>query len=209
MRAQAGGEELRAIGFGKIELDIARRWLVARGHHAEPLQRIGLIAGARLIEIVGGIGELRRELGDEFRAHFIAAGAYGGAESGEEIGRLAAKFEAQAAHGLFGDACKRALPTRMNGGDGSLFGIDEEDRNAIGGLHGKKQAGAIRDGGVALAGVSGRGGEKMYHVGVDLLERREGEVFGVESRLQEAAVFGDILACVPIHEAEIENWSAI
>jgi len=171
LRAEAGNEELRAIGFGEIKVNIARRGLMARGHHAEPLQRIGFIAGARLIEKAGGIGELRVEFGDEFRADFVAAGADGRAESGKEIGGFAAKFKAQAAHGLFGDTGERALPTRMNGGDGALFGIDEKDWNAIGSLHGKEQAGTIRDGSVAFARVSGRGGEKVNHVGVNLLER--------------------------------------
>lgn len=73
---------------------MARRRLVARGHHAEPLQRIGLIARARLIEILGSVRELRGEFGDEIRADFVTAGADGWAESGEELGRLAAKFEA-------------------------------------------------------------------------------------------------------------------
>lgn len=93
----------------------------------------------------------------------------------------------------------------MNGGNDALIGIDEKNRDAIGGLHGEKQAGAIRDGGVALAGVSRRGGEKVNHVGVDLLERHEREIFGAERGLQEAAVCGDIFARVPFHEAEIQD----
>jgi len=190
-------------------VDIARRGLVARGRHAEPLQRIGLIARSRLIEIAGGIGELRGEFGDEFRAHFVTAGADGGAESGEEISGLAAKFEAQAADGLFRDAGKRALPTRMNGGDGAFFGINEKDRNAIGGLHGEKKTGAIRGGGVALACVTGRRGEEVDHVGVDLLERREREIFSAERGLQEAAVLGDVFTRIPFHEAEIEDLLGI
>jgi len=71
LRAQAGGEELRAVGFGKIQVDIARRGLVARGRHAQPLQRIGLIAGARLIEIAGGVSELRGEFGYEVGADLV------------------------------------------------------------------------------------------------------------------------------------------
>ena len=205
LRAQAGGEELRAIGFGEIEADIARRGLVARGHHAEPLQRIGFVAGARLIEIRGGIRELRGEFCDEFRAHFIAAGANGRAESGQQVSRLAAEFEAHAADGLFGDAGERAFPTRMNSGDGAFFGIHDKDRNTIGGLHGEKHAGAIGDAGVPLARMSGCVGEKVNHVGVDLLQRRKREISSVERGLQEAAVFSDVCARVPIHEAEIKH----
>jgi hypothetical protein len=209
LRAEADGEELRAIGFGEIEVDIPRRGLMARGHHAEPLQRIGFIAGARLIEKAGGIGKLRIEFGDEICADFVAAGADGRAESGKEIGGFAAKFKAQAAHGLFGDTGEHALPTRMNGSDGALLGIDEKDWNAIGGLHGEKQAGTIRGGGVAFARVARRGGEKVNYVGVDLLERCERGTFRAKRGLQEAAIFSDIFGRIPFHEAEIENLPAI
>ncbi len=209
LRAQAGGEKLRAIGFGKIQVNVSRRRLVARGRHAEPLQRIGLIARARFIEIRGSVRKLRAEFGDEFRSHFVAAGANGRAESGEEIGRLAAEFEAHAADSFFGDAGERTFPTRMHGGDSVFLWIDEKNRNAIGGLHGEEQAGAIRGGGIALARISGCVGEKVNHVGVDLFERRESEIFGTERGLQEPAIFGDVFARVPFHEAEIENWPAI
>jgi len=203
--AQASGEELRAVGFGKIEVDIPRRGLVARWHHAEPLQRIGLIAGARLIEIFRRIGELRGEFCDEFRPHFIAAGADGRAERGEQIGRLAAELEAHPADGFFGDAGERALPTRMNGGDGAFLGIDEKDRDAIGGLHGEEQSLAIGEGGVALARERGRGAEQADRVGVDLFERREREIFGAQCSLQKAAILGNVFARIPFHEAEIQN----
>jgi len=174
---------LRAVGFGKIQVNIARRGLVARRRHVEPLQRIGFVAGARFIEIFGGIGELRGELGDEFGADFVAAGADGRAESGEEIGRLAAKFEAHSAHGLFGYTGECALPTRMNGGDGAFPRINQKDWNAICGLHAKEQAGVICGGGITLACVGGRGGEKVNRVGMDLLEWCERESFGVQGGL--------------------------
>jgi len=209
LQAQAGGEELRAIGFGEIEVDIARRGLVARGRHAEPLQRIGLIAGARLVEILGGVRELRSELGDKIRAHFVTAGTDGGPERGEQVARLAAEFETHAANGFLGDAGERALPTRMDGGDGVFLGINEKDRDAIGGLHGEEQTGTVRDGGVALARKRGRGGEQADRVGVDLLQRLERKLFRAECGLQEAAVFGDVFARVPFHEAEIELRLAI
>ena len=209
LRAEANGEELRAIGFGEIEVDIARRRLVAGRHDVEPLQRIRFFAGACLIEIIGSVCKLRGEFGDEFRADFIATRADRRAECGQEIGWLAAKFEAQAAHGLFGDAGERTLPPRMNGSDGAFLGIHDKDRNAIGGLHGEEQAGTIRDGGVAFARVGRRGGEHVNRVRVDLLERHEREIFGAERGLQEAAVFGDVFARVPFHEAEIENLPGI
>jgi hypothetical protein len=208
-RVESGGEELRAVGFGKIEVNIARRWLVAGGRHVEPLQRIGFIAGAWLIEIFGRISELRGELADEFGADFVTTGADGWSDSSEEISRLAAEFEVHPANGFFGDARERALPTRMNGGDSAFFGIYQKDGNAIGGLHREKHAGAIGGGGVTLARVRGRGVEKMNRVGVNLLERCERESLGGESSLQQAAVLGDVFARVPFHETEIQNLLAI
>ena len=79
----AGGEELRAIGFGEIEADVFGRRLVAGRHHVKPLERIGFFAGAGLVEIVGRGGELGCELNDEFGADFVAAGADGRADGGE------------------------------------------------------------------------------------------------------------------------------
>ena len=83
-REQAGGQELRAIGFAKIEMNVFRRRLVAGGLHIEPLERIGFFAGAGFIEIVRGIGKLRGEFGDEVGGNFVAAGADGRTDCGEE-----------------------------------------------------------------------------------------------------------------------------
>ena len=73
LRPQASGEELRAIGFTQIQVNIFRRRLVAGRLHIEPLEGIGFFAGAGFIEIGGGIGELRGEPGDEVRGDFVAA----------------------------------------------------------------------------------------------------------------------------------------
>ena len=61
---------------------------MARGHHVEPLEWIGFFAGARLVEEIGGVRELRGELGDEFGADFVAARADARADGGEKIGRI-------------------------------------------------------------------------------------------------------------------------
>ncbi len=209
MRAQPGSEKLRAIGLGQIEMNIARRWLVARRRHVEPLQRIGFVTGARFIEIFRGIGELRGELGKEVRSDFVAACADGRADRGEQVGRHAAKFQAHPANRFFGDAGERALPTRMNGGDGAFLGINEKNGNAIGSLHREKQVGTICRAGVTLARLRGRGAEKMDRVGMNLLERCERESFRAEGGLQKAAILGDFLACVPFHESKIQNMLAV
>ena len=82
---QAGGNELRAIGLAEIEVDMFGGRLVAGRLHVEPLERIGFFAGAGFIEIVRGIGKLRGEFGDEVGGNFVAAGADGRTDCGEEI----------------------------------------------------------------------------------------------------------------------------
>ena len=85
---EAGGEELGAICFGEIEVNVFGRGLMARRHHVEPLEGIRFFAGAGFVEKIGSVGELGCELNDEFSADFVAAGADAGADSGEEVGRI-------------------------------------------------------------------------------------------------------------------------
>lgn len=61
---EAGGEELGAIGFGKIEVNVFWRRLMARRHHVEPLERIGFFAGTGFVEVFVGVCKLRFELGN-------------------------------------------------------------------------------------------------------------------------------------------------
>jgi len=123
-REKARGHELRAVGFTKIETDFLRRRLVAGRLHVEPLEWVGLIARAGFIEEVGGIGELGGEFGDKVGGDFVAAGADGRTDGGEEIGGLAAKFELHLADGFLGDAGERSTPARVNRGNGPFFWID-------------------------------------------------------------------------------------
>lgn len=203
---EACGQELRPIGFAKIEVDVFRGWLVARGLHIEPLERIGLFTGAGLVEIVGGVGELRCEFGDELGGNLVAAGADGGADGSQEIGGLAAELELQTADGFLGDAGEGAAPAGVDGGNGALFRIDEEYRDAIGGLDGEEKAGAIRGRGVSFAGASRQLGENSNYIRVDLLERNEFEIGSGHGGLKEAAIFEDVFTGIPFHKAEIEDF---
>lgn len=203
---KAGSHKLRAIGFRKIEMDVFRRRLVAGGLHIEPLERIGLFAGAGLVEVVGGIGELRSEFRDKVGRDFVAARTDRRADRGQEIGGFGAKFELHAADSLLGDSGESAAPTGMNGGNGALFRIYQEDRDAIGGLDAQQKAGTICGGSVALRGISRRLRENANHVRVDLLERNEFETGGAERGLKEAAILKDVFARVPFEEAEIEDF---
>ena len=181
---EAGSHELRAIGFAKVEMDVLRGRLVAGRLHVEPLERVGLFAGARLVKVVGGIGELRGEFGDEVGGDFVAARADRGADGGKEIGGLAAEFKLHAADGFLSDSGQSAAPARVNGGNRAFFRIDEEDRRAIGGLDGEEQAGTVCGRSVAFASVGWGFRENANHVRVDLLEGNEREIGGTESGLK-------------------------
>ena len=145
---------------------------------------IGFVAGARLVEIVVGIGKLSGEFGDKFDADFVATRANGRTERGEKIGGLAAEFKLHAANSLLGDARECAAPTGMSSGDYTLFGIDDDNGNTVGSLNAEQQASDVCEGSISLAGVGGRLREKMNDVGVDLLQREQGKVFGGQGGLE-------------------------
>ena len=150
--AEAGSEELGAIGFAEIEEDVLRWRLVAGGHHVEPLDGIGLVAGAEFVKPFGGFGELGEKLGGDFGADFVAAASDGGADGGEEVGGLGFELHLQLADGFHNDTLEGAAPAGVNGGDSALFQVDEENGDAVGGLHAEEEAGAVGGGGVAVAG---------------------------------------------------------
>lgn len=219
--AQASFEELGAVGFAKIEQDAGRRGLMAGGQLIEPLDGIGLIAGAEFVEIVLGIGEFGGEGGSDFGADLVAAAANSGAKSCEEVLRLGTELHAHATCGFLDDASQGAAPTGVNCGDSMLFGVDEEDGNAIGGLYAKEEAGMICGGGIATIGIgtigigtigigtTGLGGrcfENADDVGMELFERNEMHLAGAQDGLKTAAIFEDVFAVVPIGETQVENF---
>src|SRR5260370_14541809 len=87
--AQAGAEELSAIGFAEVEQDILGRALVASGHHIHPLNRIGPVTGAAFVEPFGGFGKLRLELGGNFGPDFVAEALGRRADAAEDAVVLA------------------------------------------------------------------------------------------------------------------------
>ena len=166
---EAGTEKLGTIGFAEVEEDVLRRGLVAGGHHVQPLDGIGLVASAEFVEPFGGFGELGKKLGGHFSADFIAAATDGRANGGKQIARLGFEVHLHLADGFNDDALERAAPAGVNGGDCALFGIHEENRDAVGGLDAEKEAGPIGDGGIAATSFGGDGVEKMDDIGMDLL----------------------------------------
>src|SRR6266849_7700386 len=121
--AEAGAKELGAIGFAEIEEDVLRWRLVAGGHHVEPLDGIGLVAGAEFVKPFGGFSELGLELGGDFSANFVAAAADRGADGGEEAGGIGFELHVHLANCFDDDALQGATPAGVNGGDGALFHI--------------------------------------------------------------------------------------
>ena len=51
----ASFEELGLVGLREIEDDVLGRRPVARRHHVEPLQRVGLIVGTKFVEEFGSV----------------------------------------------------------------------------------------------------------------------------------------------------------
>jgi len=134
--AEAGGLELGAVGFAEIKEDAFGRGLVAGGHHVEPLDGVGLVAGAEFVEVGGGVGELGEELGGDISADLIAAWTDAGTDGDQEVARVGAEVHLHLADGFGGDAGQGAAPAGVDGGDGAFFGVDEEDRDTVGGLDG-------------------------------------------------------------------------
>lgn len=208
-RKESSGEELGAIGVAEVEKDVFRWRLMAGRGHVEPLERIGLVAGAEFVEIRRRIEELREELRGDFGADFVAAWADAGADGRDEVGRFAGEVHLHGADGFGDDAGERPSPTGMGGGDGALFGIDEKYGDAVGGLHAKEEAAAIGDESVATA-ERGRGRvEDVDDVGVDLFQGDEGQISSAEGGLQAPAVFEDVFSGVPVGEAEVEDFFTV
>ena len=106
--------------------------------------------------------------------------------------------------------CEGAAPAGVDGGDDSLFGIDHEDGSAVGGADAEQQAGAFGGEGVAFALLGGRVViEDADDVGVDLVERDQGEIAGAERGLEAAFVFFDVFAGVPFDRAEVQDFFAV
>lgn len=178
---------------------------MAGGHHAKPLEGVGLIAGAKLVEPFGSIRKLSQIGGRDFGANFVATAADRRAERGEQIDRFGGEFHLHHSDGFCDDALQGASPTRVDGGDGSLLGIDEKNRDTVGGLDAEKKSRLVCDRCVTTAGVSRRGFEHVDDVGVKLFQGDERKIRCAESREETAAIFQNIFAGVTFGEPEIED----
>ena len=93
-------------------------------HHVEPLDGVGLVACAELVEVGGGVGELGEELGGDFGAYFVAAGTDAGADGGKEVAGVGAEVHLHLADGLGGDAGEGAAPAGVDGSYSAFLGVD-------------------------------------------------------------------------------------
>lgn len=193
----------------KIEANILRGRLVTRRCHVEPLNGIGFVTRAWLVEIIVRVSELGGEFDDKFDANFITTRADGRTKRGEKVGRLAAEFKSHAANGLLSDASESAAPPSMNSGDYALLGINEENRYAIGSLHAEQQPMGVCEGGVALWRPGGGLREKVNDVGMDLLQGEQSKALSSDSGLEEAAIFCYGFAGIPLQEAKIQNFLSV
>ncbi len=143
---------------------------------------------------------------DEFGADFVAAGADAWADGGEKVGRIRMEAGVQFADGFFEDTGERTAPARMDGGDGAFFGIDEEDRDTVGGLDSEQETGSFCERGVTLAGLARGRFEGPDDSGVDLFEDDERGFLRAEGGLEFFTIFEDVFARVPVGEAEVEDF---
>ena len=97
---------------------------MARRHHIEPLQWVGLFAGAWLVEIFVRVGKLRRKLSHEFGADFVTTRSDGRADGGEKIAGIGFALGVVLSDGFFKYASERTPPTGMYRSDSAVFGIN-------------------------------------------------------------------------------------
>ena len=111
----------------------------------------------------------------------------------------------QFSNGFCDDALQSAAPASVDGGYSSFSGIDEKNRNTVGGLDAEKKSRLVCDRCVTTAGVSRSCIEHVDDVGVKLFQGDESKIRCAESREETAAVFQNIFADVTFGETEIED----
>ena len=110
------------------------------------------------------------------------------------------------ADGFGDDAGQGAAPSSVDGGDDAFFGIDDQDRGAVGGADAQEKVGLVGCEGVAFAWFEGGCLDGADYVGVDLVERDQGQVGGAQSGLEAAFIFFHAFALVPFDGAEVQGF---
>lgn len=81
----------------------------------------------------------------QFRTNLVTAGADARSNGRHEIAGARIEVRPQRLHGHNSRARRRAAPTGMNGRDRTRAPISQEQRHAVGGLHGENQRGIVAD----------------------------------------------------------------
>jgi hypothetical protein len=187
--------------------------LVSRRHHGQPGQPVGIIfAGRERVERpfkpITGDWKLRLKFFGDFLADFIAALADARAEPCDHLFRAGAELHLHSPDSFFRNAAKRAAPSGMDGGDGTMFRIGEKNRNAIRRLHNEKHAALPREERISLwrfTGAINTTIDAMHYVGMYLSQRNDAHLARSDSAEKFLAILEDARASVPVREAKIQD----
>ena len=124
-------------------------------------------------EQIVSVSELRLELLAHFGSNLVAAGVDSRADNRFNIFGQCAEPTVHFSHSFFHNAFDRPAPTRVEHSDGSLLGICQDDRKAIGGLDGKENVGRAGDEAIADQRFSRQLIHAVNEIGVDLAESDE------------------------------------
>ena len=151
----AGVEELTAVGFEEVEVDLRAEVGVAGSAGGEEEHGVFVADGVGVVDLgeeSGRVGELAFEFVADVFADGEAAGGDGGADGGDEVLRAGAVVEAHGADAALDDAGESAAPAGVEGGDGAGAGVGEQNGHAVGGLDAEEQVGEVGHEGVATEG---------------------------------------------------------
>lgn len=104
LRAQTRGSQLGAVRFLEVEEEAPGRWLVAGGHHVEPLDGVGLVTGAEFVKKVRCLRKLRLKLDGDFGTDLVAAATDRGSDGGKQISWARLEMHLKLANGFDDDA---------------------------------------------------------------------------------------------------------
>ena len=130
--------KLPPVRFNQVEEDSRGEFAMARSAGGEKQQRIFLAHGIGVFDFAEesrSIIELRFEPGADFFSDLIATALDAGADGGFEIAGAGTEVAKHLSDAFFDDAFEGATPSSVEDADGSVFWIDEDDRQAVGGLN--------------------------------------------------------------------------
>ena len=149
---EAGVEELAAVGFPKVEVDLGAEVGVAGGAGGEEKHGIFFANGVGDVDLgeePWGVGELAVELVAHLLSDGEAACADRWTDGRDEVLGSGAELLAEGADAALDDAGEGAAPASVEGGDGVGAGVGDEHGNAVGGEDAEKEVGIAGEQSVA------------------------------------------------------------